>query len=168
MVRVSITDNLAATRGLIRYDYPDVFGETDYPYAQDTWTCWLGKLAISCTAWKQVLTVHGYLPHQAWRRVGGLHVPDVMANASFVIEESFDPARTLQVECEPTVECQPESRIVRACLLPHDRCDVFVRPHEGLVMGASRVGSDALVLSEIVLVNVEALPVNGSGKPAPW
>lgn len=162
-----IVAETARAGGRIRYEYPDVFGETEFHYAQDVWTCWLGKLALSCTAWRQVLTVHGFLPHQVWRQVAALHAPDA-ASASFIVDAPFDPTtRVLLVECTPKVEYERTARTLRVSLLGHDRCDVYVRPHDGLILGASRAGKE-LVLSEVWLIDVEVTADAETRKPRPW
>lgn len=162
-----IVAETARTGGRIRYEYPDVFGETEFHYSQDVWTCWLGKLALACTAWRQVLTVHGYLPHQVWQQVAALNAPDA-ASASFIIDVPFDPAtRVLLVEGTPKVDYERAARTLRVSLLDHNRCDVYVRPHDGLILGASCVGK-GLVLSEVWLIDVEITADAVTRKPTPW
>lgn len=158
MPRVSLVENAGTAPGSTCYDTYVISGETKHWYNQDKWQYVIDRMVLVCTAWKEILTVDGYLPHLRWRRVERIALPSIIPNKGFVIEEPFDAAgRTGGEAIDYSTEWSPEQRIVHVRLGNEaDLPKVYVSPHEGLILGARR--NAPYELADILFVGVEGLP----------
>lgn len=157
MPRVSLVDNAGTALGSTSYDTYVISGETRHWYNQDKWQYVIDRMVFVCTAWKEILTVDGYLPHLRWRRVEKIDLPSIAPNKGFVIEEPFDATgRTGGEALEYSTEWSPGQRIVHVRFGEQSKAEkVYISPHEGLLLGA-RLGP-SLELSDLLFVDVEGL-----------
>lgn len=162
MPRVSLVEKIKQVRnieGYCCYDGISIWSEHDPWYFQDVWRYLLDRLVFGCTAWKEIMSVGGYLPHLTWKKVNHVNVPTPDPEQNFVVEEPFDKAsRDGGEDCPYCVNYSPKQRLVKVSLQTEcEGQEVLVSPHRNLVLGARRRRSD-LVLCSIYFLEVSECP----------
>ena len=145
--------------GYCYYDGISIWSEHDAWYFQDVWRYLLDRLVFECTAWKEVMTVGGYLPHPTWKKVSHVDVPTPDPEQNFVVEEPFDEAtRDGGEDCRYSVRYSGKQRLVNVCVdTESGGHEVFVSPHRNLILGAHR-RKEGLLLGSIYFLDVRGCP----------
>ncbi len=157
MPRVAIIESKNPFPGSCKYDTYHLDSSSQDPYAHEKLFYYIDRYAVMCTAYRAVIEVDGYLPHNNWVWVPSIPAPTYEPNRNFVIEETFDESgRDAREDTPLIVQFSPEDRAVVihvGSIEPHG--EVFVSPHTDLILGAA---GDPLQLREIHLRNVSGLP----------
>ena len=158
MAHIAVTSNRGVAPGRCRYDTFCLWGETEHWYDQDAWLYTIDRLCFACTAWREVLTVDGYLPHTLWKQVDQVDLPETLEGQGFVIEERFEPGGRVASELSPyDVVWSPRQRIVHVRIACNNLAPkIYVSPHRGLLLGAA--GSPNGILSDVIFADVMGLP----------
>lgn len=154
MTRVDVVTEWPECEGYCEYVYPEIWGYSELTGGLGALSCWLGRLCMTCTAERQVVSISGYAPHQSWAKRDELQVPSIVPPSSFVISEMFDmQSRVSIADIEPTIECYPRQKAIRISLLQKCDVNVYVRPHMGLILGATKVDG-YLKLAEFLVTDL--------------
>ncbi len=157
MVRVSLTDTTGLAPGRCEYVTQSIFCETQHWYNQNRCQYVIGQVTLTCTAWREILTVDAYLPREKWSRDDRIRIPDIVADTNFVIEERLDSgASDWGTALAYSTQWSPSQRLVHVRLGVSTTVGrVYVSPHRGLILGAC-VGQE-MELSDLLFIDVGGL-----------